>query len=191
MDATKRAETTLDDECVMSFSPGRITTSCCTVFTGLMCRKYESICGGIVNRATGYNSDSYKIYSSKAIQMKSGFKKQYQFVLATAFAVSLFATFATFSSSFGQSNDVDFGPYMAITQKTVMKNFVRPKGASGRVLVAFWIHKDGQITDLRIRTSSGNPQLDQAGLDAVLKSVPFMPLPPGSGEKVDLSFNFN
>lgn len=51
----------------------------------------------------------------------------------------------------------------------------RRKGWSGKVEVAFLIKPDGQISELRIQTSSGYSVLDEQALDAIRRSAPFTP----------------
>jgi periplasmic protein TonB len=51
----------------------------------------------------------------------------------------------------------------------------RRKGWSGKVEVAFLIKPDGQVSELRIQTSSGYPVLDEQALEAIRRSAPFTP----------------
>jgi periplasmic protein TonB len=51
----------------------------------------------------------------------------------------------------------------------------RRKGWSGKVEVAFMIKPDGQVSELRIQTSSGYSVLDEQALDAIRRSAPFTP----------------
>ncbi|MHB1378739.1 MAG: energy transducer TonB [Desulfurivibrionaceae bacterium] len=53
----------------------------------------------------------------------------------------------------------------------------RRQGWSGQVEVAFMIAPDGSVDELRIRTSSGFPVLDDQALAAIRRSAPFTPPP--------------
>jgi periplasmic protein TonB len=51
----------------------------------------------------------------------------------------------------------------------------RRKGWSGKVEVAFMIRPDGNVSELRIQTSSGYSVLDEQALEAIRRSAPFTP----------------
>lgn len=87
---------------------------------------------------------------------------------------------------------VDFGPYMASLQRTIRSNWRPPiQDASKRVVVQFRIHNDGQLSGLKLDTSSGIPLQDHSALDAVTNAAPFAPLPPNSPKSVDIQFTFD
>lgn len=54
-------------------------------------------------------------------------------------------------------------------------------GARGDVLVRFTLAADGSASSVRIVQSSGNPVLDQAGLETVSRAAPFPPIPAEAG----------
>jgi len=56
-------------------------------------------------------------------------------------------------------------------------NLARRRGWSGQVEVAFTITPDGHVTDLKIKTSSGFPHLDDQAMTAIERSTPFSPPP--------------
>ncbi|MBS1997042.1 MAG: TonB C-terminal domain-containing protein, partial [Cyanobacteria bacterium SZAS LIN-2] len=88
--------------------------------------------------------------------------------------------------------DVDFGPYMADLQRRIKRAWFPPKGnESKRVKVVFKVHKDGQMTNLRILISSGLQIADAAALKAVENAAPFRPLPDGAPNDVDIEFTFD
>jgi TonB family protein len=88
--------------------------------------------------------------------------------------------------------DVDFGPYMADLQRRIKRAWFPPKGnESKRVKVVFKVHKDGQMTNLRILISSGLQIADAAALKAVENAAPFRPLPDGAPTDVDIEFTFD
>ena len=88
--------------------------------------------------------------------------------------------------------DVDFGPYMADLQRRIKRAWFPPKGnESKRVKVVFKVHKDGQMTNLRILISAGLQIADAAALKAVENAAPFRPLPDGAPNDVDIEFTFD
>jgi periplasmic protein TonB len=73
--------------------------------------------------------------------------------------------------------------YKRIPQSAQMKQ--------GNVTIEFSIQRNGAITDQKIASGSGDIDLDQAALNAILQASPFSPLP--STTKMDhlrLRFNF-
>ncbi len=88
--------------------------------------------------------------------------------------------------------DVDFGPYMADLQRRIKRAWFPPKGnESKRVKVVFKVHRDGQMTNLRMLNSSGLAIADQAALKAVENAAPFRQLPDGAPDDVDIEFTFD
>ncbi len=88
--------------------------------------------------------------------------------------------------------DVDFGPYMADLQRRIKRAWFPPKGnESKRVVVVFQVHKNGEMSNLRLDHSSGFALADQAALQAVQNAAPFRPLPPGAQDSVDIQFTFD
>lgn len=88
--------------------------------------------------------------------------------------------------------DVDWGPYMADLQRRIKRAWYPPKGnESKRVKVMFKVHKDGQVTNLRMLVSSGLAIADQAALKAIENAAPFRPLPDGADDAVDIEFTFD
>ncbi|MBZ0292188.1 MAG: TonB family protein [Anaerolineae bacterium] len=98
--------------------------------------------------------------------------------------------------SFGGETEegyIDFGPFMRNLQRAIKTHWYPPKtDSSNRVAVAFKVHSDGHISDMRIVQSSGKKQADEAGITAITKaSSAFGPLPYGSPESVDILFRFD
>lgn len=63
----------------------------------------------------------------------------------------------------------------------------KAKGQSGVVKIAFSIDSSGHLTVVRIVSSSGSADLDEAALDLIRRSQPF-PAPPAALSASDLSF---
>jgi TonB family protein len=88
--------------------------------------------------------------------------------------------------------DVDFGPYMAELQRRIKRAWFPPKDArSKRVKVIFKVHRNGEITNLRLANSSGLTAADEAALKAIQTAAPFHPLPAGAPVDVDIEFTFD
>lgn len=92
----------------------------------------------------------------------------------------------------GDSQDVDFGPYLAEMQKRIKKNWFPPRGnESKRITVKFKIHKNGEITAVKLEKSSGLSLADDAALEAIEKVSPLPPLPAGSDPELTIKFTFD
>jgi protein TonB len=64
----------------------------------------------------------------------------------------------------------------------------------GRLVVRFFLMKDGRVEGLRLLVSSGIPPFDNASLQAIRNSSPFRPLPPdfpNPREGVTITFLYN
>ena len=70
----------------------------------------------------------------------------------------------------------------AIQRRMVYPDIARRMGWQGKVIVMFVLHEDGQVRDLRVRTSSGFNALDTSALQAVERAAPL----PMSGESVQI-----
>lgn len=66
------------------------------------------------------------------------------------------------------AEDVQY-KYIMKLQDKVEKNWAPPKDAKfGEVpVVSFVLHKDGKITDVRLKTSSGNKQVDDLAVKTI------------------------
>lgn len=88
--------------------------------------------------------------------------------------------------------DVDFGPYMAELQRRIKRVWFPPKIArSKRVQVIFKVHRNGEMSNLRLANSSGLTAADEAALKAIEAAAPFHPLPVGAPADVDIEFTFD
>jgi TonB family protein len=87
---------------------------------------------------------------------------------------------------------VDFSLYMAELQRRIKRVWFPPKIArSKRVQVIFKVHRNGEMTNLRLANSSGLTAADEAALKAIEAAAPFHPLPAGAPTDVDIEFTFD
>jgi len=89
--------------------------------------------------------------------------------------------------------DFAFPHYLVLIQYRVEAHWRPPFSGIGAEIttIYFKIQRAGDVTDLRIETSSGNQLLDEAALLAVKNANPLPPLPTGSGlETLGVHFDF-
>lgn len=88
--------------------------------------------------------------------------------------------------------DFVFLYYLNHIQSRVEQHWRQPVGRGSRVaVITFWINRRGEVTDLRVERSSGDPFFDRAALRAVQKASPFLPLPRGYlGEGLRVHYRF-
>ena len=80
---------------------------------------------------------------------------------------------------------VDFGPYLTRIVAIVKQNWYNlmppsvypPILKQGKLAIEFVILKDGKVSNMAIRTSSGDVPLDRAAWASITASTPFPPLP--------------
>lgn len=81
--------------------------------------------------------------------------------------------------------------YIVDLQRRVMRSYFPPKCQSpGRTEVAFSIEKNGGITCVRLKKSSGCPLYDRSALEAVERAVPYKPLPDDRAN-LNVAVNFD
>ena len=77
--------------------------------------------------------------------------------------------------------------YLNGIENKINENWGMPSGLQElegkKAVVYFRILKGGEISDIRVEASSGEPVLDLSGLRAVQESAPFPPLPSGFDEE--------
>ncbi|MBI5440241.1 MAG: TonB C-terminal domain-containing protein [Deltaproteobacteria bacterium] len=92
----------------------------------------------------------------------------------------------------------EWGPYAAEMIRRIKRNWEIPKlahyGMKGRLVVRFFLMKDGRVEGLRLLVSSGVPPFDNASMQAIRNSSPFRALPPdfpNPREGVTITFLYN
>ncbi|MBZ5565523.1 MAG: TonB family protein [Acidobacteriia bacterium] len=101
--------------------------------------------------------------------------------------------------SFGQGGAFGerYGWYVASVRSRISSNWlltmISPNIVRApRVYVDFEILRDGTVTHVELKQSSGTPEVDRSALRAILASSPLPPLPPDySGNSVDVEFYFD
>lgn len=79
------------------------------------------------------------------------------------------------------SKGVDFGPWLARFVAQVKRNWLIPYAAMtmrGRVVLTFYVHRNGRITDLNVVRPSDVGAFNTAAFQALVQSNPTLALPP-------------
>ncbi len=86
-----------------------------------------------------------------------------------------------------------FQDYISDIQQKIKENWNPVKtNESKKVILLFKVYKDGKVTDIKVKKSSGNKEMDNSAIDAVLESSPLPPLPKDCEfDDVDILFNFD
>lgn len=72
--------------------------------------------------------------------------------------------------------------YLNAMGKRIVANVAYPaeaRGAAGVMVVTLIVDRTGALEGARMVRSTGNAALDRAGMDAISRSMPFAPFPPG------------
>ena len=95
------------------------------------------------------------------------------------------------------SKGVEFGPWIARFVAQVRRNWFIPMAAMtmrGHVMVTFFVHKDGRITDVTVSKPSAVDAFTLSARNAILSSNPTVPLPaeyPDDRAFFTVTFFFN
>jgi TonB family protein len=83
--------------------------------------------------------------------------------------------------------------YIGDMRDRIIKNWNQNQRSTGTVIMKYIIQRNGQITDIEVGTSSGNPVLDLAAQRALINTRMLAPLPagfPGQRLPVELAFEY-
>jgi protein TonB len=90
-------------------------------------------------------------------------------------------------------SDFPFAYYLASVQRKVTERWEGRALQGRQPVVTFEIARDGQVSNVAIKDSSGNRYYDLTAMRAIADAAPFPPLPaefPGSVLRIHLGFNF-
>jgi protein TonB len=57
------------------------------------------------------------------------------------------------------------------------------RGIYGDLIIVFTVRRDGTLSDVRVKRTSGHSMLDQAAIEALREAEPFWPLPDDWGRE--------
>jgi TonB family protein len=81
--------------------------------------------------------------------------------------------------------------YVIDMRDRIIKNWNQNQRSSGIVIMRYIIQRNGQITDIEVGKSSGNPVLDLAAQRALINTRMLAPLPAGfSGQRLPVELEF-
>jgi TonB family protein len=82
--------------------------------------------------------------------------------------------------------------YMSVLQKWIKRGWIPVKVYETNPVVAiFKVHRGGELSNLHIEQSSGIASVDNAALKAIQSAAPFLPLPKGCSDPIDIQFTFD
>jgi TonB family protein len=90
-------------------------------------------------------------------------------------------------------SDFPFAWYLSAVQRKITERWDGRALQGRQPVVTFEIARDGQVTNVAIKDSSGNQYYDRAAIRAIAEAAPFPKLPeefPGSVLRIHLGFNF-
>lgn len=105
-----------------------------------------------------------------------------------------FSSDSTKSTSAKVDGDFRFAAYLAQIRNKIGGRWVPPQGVDARgravkTVLFFRIHRDGQISESTVESSSGYAFFDQTAMRALLAATPLPPLPAGFPDN-DLGVHF-
>jgi TonB family protein len=90
-------------------------------------------------------------------------------------------------------SDFPFAWYLAAIHRKVTERWEGRALQGRQPVVTFEISRDGQVSNVTVKDSSGNPYYDRTAMRAIAEAAPFPRLPdefPGSMLRVHMGFNF-
>lgn len=98
----------------------------------------------------------------------------------------------TGSNGSGTSNEVDLSDYIAAMEKKIRKSWYPPKGEeTKKIILRFKISSGGDVSSVRLKSSSGIMIADEAAIAAVKTAAPYAPLPKGAPPQIEILFTFD
>lgn len=96
---------------------------------------------------------------------------------------------ASITNAMASNSKEDVATYLKTVESKVNRLW-SPPGEMKRVVVTCKIHKEGEVSHLRIAKSSGKSKLDQAAMKAVERADSFDELPDSAGDNIDIRLTF-
>lgn len=88
--------------------------------------------------------------------------------------------------------DDDLPPYMPRVARRIKAHYSPPEILTpGLTSVRFQLSRDGKVSALQIKISSGDKTMDEAALEAVRKAAPFPPFPNGAPPEITIDYTFD
>ncbi|MBC8000215.1 MAG: TonB family protein [Leptolyngbya sp.] len=98
----------------------------------------------------------------------------------------------TGSNGSGTSNEVDLSDYISAMEKKIRKSWYPPKGEeTKKIILRFKISSGGDVSSVRLKSSSGIMIADEAAIAAVKTAAPYAPLPKGAPPQIEILFTFD
>jgi TonB family protein len=89
-------------------------------------------------------------------------------------------------------DNTDFGPYIAGVKRRVKMFWAAPSVAGANTVLKFTINSKGEVLNVQVARSSGDPKVDEAATQAIFAASPFAPLPQGyKGNRIEINFTFD
>ena len=88
------------------------------------------------------------------------------------------------STTGATSVDTACQSYGMLVHDKIKSNWRQPESKFSESIVEFYIHKGGELSNIKLSKGCGIAKIDTAAVQAVQKSGPFKRLPDGSGEDV-------
>jgi TonB family protein len=87
-------------------------------------------------------------------------------------------------------------PFRAALTRQIKRAWFPPRGTMNtlRIVVTFKVNKAGELSDLKVASSSGNAVADKAALEAVERAAPFRNLPEKDSsydEPITFTFDYH
>jgi TonB family protein len=99
---------------------------------------------------------------------------------------------SAFKNDRNVSEQVNYDAFTTAMKHKIYEQWDPPKGTvQNQVLLAFQVHRDGTVSNLRVTRSSGLRMLDSAAILAVRKAAPFSPPPAKAPDPLNITFYLN
>jgi hypothetical protein len=133
--------------------------------------------------------------SKKSSPVQKTKRMKSSLVLIASLLLCVFVSMCVASSyHFGppaQTQEVDFGPYMAALEKQIKSKWHPPTDQEAIVKMHFKVHPNGEISDVGFERMSRLSETDAAAIKAIVDAMPALPpLPSGFNDTMDISFTF-